>query len=509
MTRIDVTDLGAAGDVRAMIGSPTPRPFRLAPLALVGLSTLIGCTPKAGDVGELSSGTTSDTDTDTDTDVAVGGSTGEDSGDAGSGAPAGVPCAADEDRDSVPIGDDNAPGLFNPDQGDVDADGIADLIDPCPTVAGNSADADHDGLGNACDACEAAAFAPIAGVADYMQVRSIPATGDVDGDGIGDTCDNCIHVPNCGAYDASMPWRPGDPSSLGDPTSCQQDADGDGIGDACAGQQLPGAAGPVGLDDDDDFDQDGLRNIADACPRIPELDVIACTSDNECPSARPCDIADGRCGHRDIDADGIGDACDTCATAANPLQVSDPTDDPDGDFIGSVCETGSDPWSCDERANPPPISFYPVSVNGWCCTTQVERFGGLLPSDPDGVPITEDCTAMQEQLGQCRVLPPSALAVPGLIVLPPGCDDALAEAGLTVTTHNHIPLDTEPDQMWASACRVPSLDQDFDGIADTCDLCPFAFDPNNAPYADDNGSLWPNDGKYCNGAYAPSRTCNP
>ena len=39
--------------------------------------------------------------------------------------------------------------------------------------------------------------------------------------------------------------------------------------DACEGMLSAGAAGPVGFLEGDDFDQDGLANIVDACPRQP------------------------------------------------------------------------------------------------------------------------------------------------------------------------------------------------------------------------------------------------
>jgi hypothetical protein len=48
---------------------------------------------------------------------------------------------------------------------------------------------------------------------------------------------------------------------------------------------------------------------------------------------------------------------------------------------------------------------------------------------------------------------------------------------------------------------LPQADQDFDGLGDVCDLCTFAFDPDNAKYIDDDGRLWESNGAYCNGDY--------
>ena len=76
---------------------------------------------------------------------------------------------------------------------DVDGDGVANEADNCPAVANaDQADADADGLGDACDA-------------------------DLDGDEVANGPDNCPAVANAD----------------------QLDADGDGIGAACDAPELP------------------------------------------------------------------------------------------------------------------------------------------------------------------------------------------------------------------------------------------------------------------------------
>jgi Ca2+-binding RTX toxin-like protein len=75
---------------------------------------------------------------------------------------------------------------------DTDADGVTDGVDNCPSVANaNQADANHDGIGDAC------------------------LMPDIDGDGVEDGSDNCPEAVNAD----------------------QADANADGVGDACA--QLP------------------------------------------------------------------------------------------------------------------------------------------------------------------------------------------------------------------------------------------------------------------------------
>jgi hypothetical protein len=152
--------------------------------------------------------------------------------------------------------------------------------------------------------------------------------------------------------------------------------------------------------------------------------------------------------------------------------------------------------------------------------------------DPDGFPITRDCdneAIPGEDLpdgSKCRLLPPVVASLPGVVDLPPGCEDALTVANLCAPSpannfscgdlaadeiNGRLELsdvDGNDDLLWGKMCFLPQWDQDFDGVGDACDLCKFAYDPFNEPYVDDNtGKLWDNICRFCAGMYAPDAVC--
>ncbi|MFV8756652.1 thrombospondin type 3 repeat-containing protein [Nannocystaceae bacterium ST9] len=465
-------------------------------------------------------------------------------------------CKEDPDIDGVQLSCDNARDYYNPDQEDQDLDEFGDISDLCiltPSMS-NTADSDRDGIGNDCDICQEQPdkynLDAVMTADPRMWVRNVPFQTDADQDGIGDVCDNCIAVANCGVFgpeaDGKSPHSVGEPTPYEDTGVCQQDADSDMIGDAC--ESVMGAddevAGPVGIGNADDFDQDGINNMEDHCPRQPLEVATTCTADTDCGGeGYQCSVStalDGTtryCNHIDSDNDNVGDACDTCPFTPNPMQVTDggmQLDDEDEDFVGGMCETNPD---CAIRKDARPYGFYEVSVNGLCCVTTYPGDGEYVMNDDgswdcvglcdaDGFPIRQDCpvdAVPGEDVpdgNKCRKLPSAVASLPGVLELAPGCQDALTTAGLCdpftdpgcAFENANRPLTLgdvpDPDELWGKLCFLPQWDQDFDAIGDACDLCKFQFDPYNEAYVDPStGKLYQDRGRFCFGDYAPDAIC--
>jgi Thrombospondin type 3 repeat/PKD domain/Cadherin-like domain len=263
-----------------------------------------------------------------------------------------APPVIDTDGDGVPDSTDNCPGAANADQADADGDGLGDACDP---------DTDGDGVANASDNCP-----------------SVPNAGqvDTDGDGLGDACDPLTDSDGDGMEDGADNC----PSVA---NIDQADADGDGLGDAC----------------DPDTDGDGVLNGADNCPAVANADQADADADGTGDACDPDTDGDGvlngvdncptvaNATQSDADSDGLGDACDSdrdgdgepnatdnCPDDANPGQA-----DADGDGLGNLCDPNAfAPQVVDDAGN---VSGYEA--------LELMNSGSFSDGDSDALTITQ------------------------------------------------------------------------------------------------------------------------
>jgi hypothetical protein len=429
-------------------------------------------------------------------------------------------------NDGVQFSCDNAPDNFNPDQEDMDEDGFGDIGRPVPDVAqdNNTGDTDKDGIGNSCDLCTRQPTRlqhqrRRGGRAGVHAGPQHPVQDDYDQDGIGDVCDNCIVKANCGDFGPKADGlRPAGISStvpFDNDDVCQVDNDMVALRRRRL-RHRAGRAAPARRrrrsgrsPHTDDFDQDGLANIEDKCPRIRSR-VEDATRSGRAPrtTARPAPSAPT------ASATTSTPTTTASATSATPARrKATPSRSRTAACRGRPGrglrrQPSARPTPAATSARRPPLAFYTKVANGQCCvmpvredagfttpaTSMIDEDTGLRRRRP-GVPLSRDCPEDQENV-TCRKLPKVGRSRPR----------RRHAAARLRRRRQPLTLDSpgiNRDERRAAHVHVPhaAVDQDFDGIGDACDLCPYAFDPNNSFYKDENNKVWPNYGNVCRGVY--------
>ncbi len=226
---------------------------------------------------------------------------------------------ADVDADGLPDARDECPSEPGPEAsrgcalpGDEDLDGLAGESDTCPDAAGpaetagcpldRAADADADGIFDMLDRCPEESGRP-----DWEGCSLSAWSRNADGDELPDFLDDC-------------PAEYGPRASGGCPLPAGGDTDGDGVpdgSDVCA--DSPGSSALGGCPLAEDSDGDGFSDADDDCPE-------EAGPSGGCPAEEAAS---------DADLDGIPDALDHCPEEPGLLEAAGCLlpDDRDGDGL--------------------------------------------------------------------------------------------------------------------------------------------------------------------------------
>jgi hypothetical protein len=231
-----------------------------------------------------------------------------------------------------------------------------------------------------------------------------------------------------------------------------------------------------------DADEDGVIDILDNCPAVPNPDQADNDSDGDGDACDPDDDNDGvldgadncqflaNADQADADGDGLGDVCDSdidsdgfdndvdnCPLVPNPAQV-----DTDGDGAGDACDADDDN---DGRADG--ADNCPVTPNPDQADNELDGIGDACDSDDDN-------DGVGDAADNCPLTANTSQDDTDFDGTGDACDDDDDNDGVGDGADN-CPLVSNPDQADGDGDGrgdVCDLDNDGDGVDDDLDNCP-------------------------------------
>jgi hypothetical protein len=407
----------------------------------------------------------------------------------------------DGDNDGVCDINDNCPDTANPNQEDVDGDGIGDACDDCNILPGTPCDdgdicTENDVYDNNCNCAGTYADNDNDGVCnaeDNCPDTANPNQEDADNNGVGDACEGCAFAPGTPCDDGDICTENDVYDANCNCAGTYADNDNDGV--CNAEDNCPDTPNP----NQEDADNNG---VGDACEVVEEGLVITCPVDiivNVAPNENGANVSwDLPTGVTDCPWGSIGFVQIQGPPSGSFFAINTSTtiqyyayDGCSNDAVCSFTVTVSDQQDCEAQQGNP-------CDDGDACTENdvyddsCNCAGTLIDGDNDGVcDINDNCpdTANPNQedidgdgigdaCDDCNILPGTP------------CDDGDACTENDVYDNN-------------CNCAGTYADNDNDGVCNAEDNCPDTANPDQTD-TDNNGV-----GDACEGcAFAPGTPCD-
>lgn len=228
----------------------------------------------------------------------------------------------------------------------------------------------------------------------------------------------------------------------------------------------------------DDFDDDGIEDPQDNCPRIRNLDQL------------------------DQDGDGIGDMCDNCIVQNNPLQL-----DKDGDSFGDKCDVDRDGDDVENVIDNCP-DILNLLVDGKQPDMDQDGIGDACDADidGDGIPSISDPCPMNKD-----IMSPSEGQL--AVCFPDADGDGIFDIGSDGMIVDNCPSVYNPDQLDLDGDLKGNLcddDDDDDGVLDLIDNCPMVANElvdGKQPDLDRDGLGEACDDRFCYVVFGDEENC--